>query len=44
MNTMAVAACPAAEAPAEVLSVVELTILVPSLEACVLIASAGAMR
>jgi hypothetical protein len=44
MNTIAVSAWAAAEAPAAVPSVVELKIFVPSFAACVLIASAGAMK
>jgi hypothetical protein len=44
MNTIAVSAWAAAEAPAAVPSVIELTIFVPSFAACVLIASAGAMK
>jgi hypothetical protein len=44
MNTRAVDAAAAAEAPEEGLSVVEVTRLVPSVVARALIASRGAMR
>jgi len=44
MNTIAVAAAEAAEAPEDAVSVVEVVIVVPSFEACVLIASRGAIR
>jgi len=44
MKTMAVAAAEAADAPEDAVSVVEVTIVVPSFEACVLIASRGAIR
>ena len=44
MNTIAVAAADAADAPEDAVSVVEVVIVVPSFEACALMASSGATR
>ena len=44
INTIAVAAAPAADAPADVLSVFDNVTVVPSVAALLLIASYGAVR